>query len=135
MTRPAFPHIPWAAPAEGGNGPRVLGINPWILDFAAFNVWSRPVGLLACLDMLRRAGATVGLLDCLDPTWTDTRWPAPGKYGTGHYPKEEIDPPAPLSFMDRRYSRYGLPRERVIDALAALDPKPDAVLVTTIMTY
>ena len=129
--RPAFPHITWTE----GNGPRILGINPWITDFAAFNVWSRPVGLLACLDMVRNAGASVAIMDCLDPTWADTRWPKPGKYGTGHYPKEEIDTPAPLAFMDRRYSRYGLPREAVREALAALDPIPDAVLVTTIMTY
>lgn len=140
MERPAFPHIPWHEPDSGTGGPRVLGINPWITDFAAFNVWSRPAGLLACLDMARGAGASVALLDCLDPTWgTDPdlglKWPAPGKYGTGHYPKEEIEPPAPLAFMDRRYSRYGLPRERVKEALAALDPIPDAVLVTTVMTY
>lgn len=129
--RPPFPHIPWT----GGDRPRILGINPWITDFAAFNVWSRPVGLLACLDMVRRAGASVALMDCLDPTWADTRWPKPGKYGTGHYPKEEIETPAPLAFMDRRYSRYGLPRDMVREALSRLDPRPDAVLVTTIMTY
>ena len=85
--------------------------------------------------MVREAGATVALMDCLDPTWADTKWPGPGKYGTGHYPKEELEIPAPLAFMDRRYSRYGLPREAVREALAALDPRPDAVLVTTIMTY
>ncbi|BDQ34515.1 B12-binding domain-containing radical SAM protein [Pseudodesulfovibrio portus] len=129
--RPPFPHIPWT----GGDGPRILGVNPWITDFAAFNVWSRPVGLLACLDMVRRAGASVALVDCLDPTWADTKWPRPGKYGTGHYPKEEIDTPEPLAFMDRRYSRYGLPREQVRRALASIDPRPDAVMVTTIMTY
>lgn len=126
-----FPHIPQTA----GDGPRILGINPWITDFAAFNVWSRPVGLLACLDMLRNAGASVALLDCLDPTWDGMKWPKPGKYGTGHYPKKTINTPEPLTFMDRRYSRYGLDRNVVRQALAALDPKPDAVLVTTIMTY
>lgn len=130
--RPAFPHISWSGDPEG---PRVLGINPWIMDFAAFNVWSRPVGLLACLDMIRSGGAQVALLDCLDPTWSDTPWPAPGKYGTGHYPKEEVDPPEALAFMDRRYSRYGLPREQVREALSRIDPAPDAVLVSSIMTY
>jgi hypothetical protein len=140
MARPIFPNIPWSALPDRADGPRVLGINPWITDFAAFNVWSRPAGLLACLDMLRNAGASVALLDCLDPTWEPApelglKWPKSGKYGTGHYHKEEIAPPAPLAFMDRRYSRYGLPRERVVEALAALDPAPDAVMVTTVMTY
>jgi len=136
VSRSAFPAIPWSAPANGHrDGPRILGINPWITDFAAFNVWSRPVGLLACLDMLRNAGASVALMDCLAPMWSGIAWPKPGKYGTGHYPKQAIDTPAPLSFMDRRYSRYGLPRTMVREALAALNPRPDAVLVTTIMTY
>ncbi|MBI9079279.1 MAG: radical SAM protein [Pseudodesulfovibrio sp.] len=132
MTRPSFPDIPWP---DTENGPRILGINPWITDFAAFNVWSRPVGLLACLDMLRNAGASVALMDCLDPTWEDIKWPAAGKYGTGHYPKKELELPDALSSMDRRYSRYGLPRDRVREALAAIDPPPDAVMVSSIMTY
>lgn len=129
--RPNHPHIPWSG---NGDGPRILGINPWITDFAAFNVWSRPVGLLACLSMLRDAGADVALMDCLDPTWADVHWPKPGKYNTGHYPKKELPLPDTLAFMDRRFSRYGQDRDMVIDALAAMDP-PDAVMVTTIMTY
>jgi len=132
MTRPQFPEIAWSG---SGTGPRILAINPWIFDFAAFNVWSRPVGLLACLDMLRGAGATVALMDCLDRTWEDVKWPKPGKYATGHYPKEELPLPDKLSFMDRRYSRYGLPRDVVREALASLDPAPDAVMVSSIMTY
>ena len=130
MTRPVFPNIQWS-----GEGPRILGINPWIFDFAAFNVWSRPVGLLACLDMLRAAGASVALMDCLDRTWSDVPWPKAGKYGTGHYPKEELPLPDELSFMDRRYSRYGLPREQVKEALAALAPAPELIMVSSIMTY
>jgi hypothetical protein len=132
MTRPEHPHIHWSGPADG---PRILGINPWITDFAAFNLWSRPVGLLACLSMVRGAGASVALMDCLDPTWQDVRWPKPGRHGTGHYPKEEIEPPEPLAFTGRRFSRYGLPRELVRQALARLDPAPDAVLVSSTMTY
>lgn len=133
MSRPAHPTIRWTDAAPGA--PRILGINPWIMDFAAFNVWSRPVGLLACLDMVRNAGASVALMDCLDRTWNDVQWPKPGKYGTGHYPKESLPLPDELGFMDRRYSRYGLPRDLVREALTALDPKPDLVMVTTIMTY
>jgi len=136
MSRPAFPDIHWSGAQSGKNsGPRILGINPWITDFAAFNVWSRPVGLLACLDMMRNAGASVALMDCLDPTWDGVKWPAPRKYGTGPYPKEELKLPEQLSFMDRKYSRYGLPRDMVREALSAITPAPDAIMVTSIMTY
>ena len=130
--RPVHPTIRWSGNPDG---PRILGINPWIVDFAAFNLWSRPVGLLACLDMLRNTGASVALMDCLDRTWEDVSWPKPNKCSAGHYPKEELPLPDGLDFMDRRYSRYGLPRELVRDALAALDPAPDAIMVTSIMTY
>ena len=130
--RHTFPDIPWSG---NENGPRILGINPWITDFAAFNVWSRPVGLLACLDMLRNGGASIALMDCLDPTWDEIAWPKPGKYGTGRYPKEELELPDVLSAMDRKYSRYGLPRDMVREALAAITPAPDAIMVTSIMTY
>lgn len=85
--------------------------------------------------MLRSAGAQVALMDCLDPTWENVDWPKPRKYNTGHYPKEELETPEALAFMDRRYSRYGLPRDMVREALAAIETPPDAVLVTTIMTY
>jgi hypothetical protein len=134
MTRPAHPHIPWSG-GRDERAPRVLGINPWITDFAAFNLWSRPAGLLACLAMLRDAGAAVALMDCLDPTWQDVPWPRPGRYGTGRYPKEEIEPPPALAFTGRRYSRYGLDRATVRRALARLDPPPDMVLVSSVMTY
>ncbi|WP_285906058.1 B12-binding domain-containing radical SAM protein [Pseudodesulfovibrio pelocollis] len=134
MTRPTHPHIPWSG-GQGAKPARVLGINPWITDFAAFNLWSRPVGLLACLSMLREAGAAVALMDCLDPTWDGVPWPRPGRHGTGHYPKTEIEPPPALAFTGRRYSRYGLDRDLVRQGLARLDPPPDAVLVSSIMTY
>lgn len=133
MTRAAYPYLPWS----GGNpgAVRILGINPWITDFAAFNLWSRPVGLLACLSMVRDAGAAIALMDCLDPTWEGVRWPRPGRYGTGHYPKQELEPPEALAFTGRRYSRYGLDRAMVREALARLDPAPDAVMVSSVMTY
>ncbi|CCH49383.1 B12-binding domain-containing radical SAM protein [Pseudodesulfovibrio piezophilus] len=131
MRRLSHPHICWT----DNDGPRILGINPWITDFAAFNVWSRPVGLLACLDMLRNAGASVALLDCMDRTWEDVAWPTPGQYATGRYPKETLPLPPAMASMERRYSRYGLPHDHVRQALAALDPPPEAILVTSIMTY
>ncbi len=42
---------------------------------------------------------------------------------------------AELQGEERFYARYGLPLEMVEGALRRLDPKPDAVLVTCLMTY
>ncbi|MDQ7032261.1 MAG: B12-binding domain-containing radical SAM protein [Desulfonauticus sp.] len=132
--RPKWPEITWSFSPKD-DSVRILGINPWIYDFAAYNLWSRPVGLLSCLDALRKVGARIALLDCLDKTWEDVPWPRPHPYGKGHYPKVEV--PRPLVYKDipRRYSRYGLAYHLVRDALFKLNPPPDLVLVTSIMTY
>ena len=45
---------------------RVLCINPWIYDFAAYNLWVEPLGLLTVAAVLRKAGHEVALVDCLD---------------------------------------------------------------------
>ncbi len=117
---------------------RVLGVNPWIYDFAAYNLWARPMGLLACLDMLGKAGCGVALLDCLDPS-SDvcglTRWPRPRRQGVGHYPKTTMPVPKGLEHVPRRWSRYGVSREGFCASLSRLDPPPDLVLLTSVMTY
>ena len=134
--KPKWPAITWAScNDESGDGPRVLGINPWIYDFAAYNLWSRPAGLLAGLHMLRASGARVALMDCLDRTWSDIPWPKAHHTGKGHYPKTLVPKPEALSSVPRRYGRYGHEPDVVREALRRLSPPPDLILVTTIMTY
>ena len=115
---------------------RVLCINPWIYDFAAYNMWIEPLGLLTVAAVLRRAGHDVALIDCLDrhhpaaPTHHSRR----DAYGCGHFTKVEVRKPEILAHVPRRWGRYGLPTnvfERELDA----QPRPDAILVTSMMTY
>lgn len=113
----------------------ILGINPWIYDFAAYNFWSRPVGLLSCLHLFAKQGCEVALLDCLSPLSSSQPWPKPKRDGRGHYPKTPIPKPLALKDIPRQYGRYGLPREYVRQAMQQLNPPPDLVLVTSIMTY
>ncbi len=133
-TKPAWPGIIWR-PFARGDGPGILGINPWVYDFAAYNLWSRPAGLLACLDMLAGSGARTALMDCMDRTWHDQPWPAAGYTGTGRYPRTALPRPGVLADVPRQYSRYGLPGDRVEKTLSRLDPPPDLILITSIMTY
>ena len=107
--------------------PRILLINPWIYDFAAFDFWAKPLGLLYIGESLRRKGMEVALLDCVGAS--DGR-----KYGTGHFRKQEVVKPKALQSIPRRYSRYGISEEAFLEQLASL-PGPDAVLVTATMTY
>lgn len=131
-----WPEITWTSyPNSSQNAPRILGINPWIYDFAAFNLWSRPVGLLWTLGLFLECGAQVALLDCLDQTWEDVKWPLPQKWGQGHYPKKKLPKPYFLKDIERNFSRYGLDYFLVKEALKKISPPPDLVLITSIMTY
>ncbi|MBF0388648.1 MAG: radical SAM protein [Desulfamplus sp.] len=48
------------------NSPHILCVNPWIHDFAAFDFWAKPLGLLQLAAIIRAGGAEVSFLDCLD---------------------------------------------------------------------
>jgi len=109
--------------------PSFLLINPWIYDFAAYDFFARPLGLLYLAGWLRAQGAQVHLLDCLDVPHV-----RPGPFGTGRYPKELVPTPAPLSDIPRRFGRYGLSWADFRARLARM-PRPEAVLVTSLMTY
>ncbi|GAB6111368.1 hypothetical protein [Desulfomicrobium salsuginis] len=134
--KPKRPGITWTFCNDGPeDGPRVLGLNPWIHDFAAYGLWSRPAGLLAGLHMMRAAGARVALMDCLDRAWSAVPWPKAHPTGKGPFPKTPLPKPAALQGVPRRYSRYGHHPDTVRHALQRLSPAPDLVLVTTVMTY
>jgi radical SAM superfamily enzyme YgiQ (UPF0313 family) len=115
--------------------PTILLVNPWIYDFAAYDFWNKPLGLLSIGSLLQRLGYEVHLLDCLhrfDPETADHS--AVKADGTGKYHREIIEKPAVLADVSRNYCRYGLPVHDVEERLARL-PQPDVILVTSFMTY
>ena len=118
----------------------VLLINPWIYDFAAYNEWMEPLGLLSVAAVLRENGYTLSLVDCLDRWHPDLlklqkrEAPKSDQYGCGKFHKTFLDKPAVLGHVPRRYGRYGLPLE-IFEAELDRQPRPDAVLVTSGMTY
>jgi len=88
--------------------PRVLLVNPPIYDFAAYDFWLKPYGLLRVGGRLR-GRAELALFDFLD------RLAAPGRqdsdaWGRGHYPRQIVQKPPFLPVLRRRFSRCGLPR-------------------------
>ncbi|KAA3658030.1 MAG: radical SAM protein [Calditrichaeota bacterium] len=120
--------------------PNILCINPWIYDFAAYDFWSKPLGLLYIAALLRQRGLRVDFIDCLD------RWhpellrlqgkssPKQRKGSVGPFQREVIAKPECLRFVPRNYARYGLP-ERIFISELKKRPYPDVILVTSIMTY
>ncbi|MBF0549120.1 MAG: radical SAM protein [Deltaproteobacteria bacterium] len=109
-------------------GKRILLINPWIYDFAAFDMWAKPLGLLLLGGELMRRGYQVRLVDCLDAPATRRR------FGTGKFKKTDIPVPSTLYGIKRHFGRYGLSSQEVIGKLAQ-SPRPAAILVTSLMTY
>jgi len=115
----------------------ILFVTPWIYDFAAFDFWMKPLGLLSLAALFRANGYAVSYLDCLidhdfaDQTHRKTRRT---EHGTGHFPKEAIEKPPPLYTFPRRYYRYGIRPSRFRRKLLSISA-PDMVLVTCMMTY
>ncbi|MDJ0781086.1 MAG: radical SAM protein [Desulfosarcinaceae bacterium] len=113
----------------------ILLVNPWIHDFAAYDVWAKPLGLLSLGAILRAHGCRVSFIDCLD-RFHPRAVPADPRHrcGRGPFLKTPIEPPAALAHIPRTYSRYGIPPAWLREDLRQL-PRPDAVLVTSLMTY
>ena len=47
--------------------PNILLVNPWIHDFAAYDFWAKPLGLLYIAAWLRANNWKVYIIDCLNP--------------------------------------------------------------------
>jgi len=120
--------------------PSVILINPWVYDFAAYDLWAKPLGLLYLAGQFRASGFQVHLLDCLDvhnpfmETAGFTKRPVRRQYGTGKYWKQTVPKPPQLSNIPRAYSRYGISPE-VFKAELQQIRNPAAILVTSLMTY
>ena len=106
---------------------RILGINPWIFDFAAYDFWLKPYGFLVILQFLRNNSFNVDFIDCMDKKISRDN------FGRGKYYSEIIDKPAVFKNIMRRYKRYGITKEEFTAGLR--DKNPDFILVTSSMTY
>jgi hypothetical protein len=114
---------------------RILLINPWIYDFAAYCEWSEPLGLLSVAAVLEENGYDVALIDCLDRRHPQLpAKPREDDYGRGKFLKTIVEKPPVFSRVQRRYGRYGLPVEVFEEELAG-QPPPDIIMVTSGMTY
>jgi hypothetical protein len=112
----------------------VLLVNPWIYDFAVYDLWMKPWGLLKISAILKRAGYRVFLADAMDrhhraiPVEVQDR-----ADGTGKFFSEEVEKPAALKDIPRKYKRYGLSPELFVEALPEEDV--DVIFVSSGMTY
>jgi radical SAM superfamily enzyme YgiQ (UPF0313 family) len=116
--------------------PRILLANPPIYDFAAFDFWLKPYGLLSVAGYLR-GRADLVLFDYLDrqaPFMAAQDKLCSDRWGRGRFHCERVQSPLCLQEIPRYFRRFGLPRKMFRDFLAAEGPF-DWALVQTMMTY
>ena len=125
---------------------RILLVNPPIYDFAAYDFWLKPYGLLSVAGRLR-GQAELFLFDYLErrgdcglkkPSEANPQSaiinPQSDRWGRGRFPCERIESPGPLQSIPRHFRRFGVPRTVFTDYLRERGPF-DHVLVQTMMTY
>lgn len=108
---------------------KALLINPYIYDFAAYNFWSTPLGLLYLGSVLRKNNIDIKLIDCLDVI--EEKRKADGR---APFIKEKVRKPESLKGIRKNLRRYGISREKLDEELSHVE-SPDLILITSIMTY
>jgi hypothetical protein len=113
---------------------RVLLVNPPIFDFAAYDFWLKPYGLLRVAGILPD-GADAELFDYLDRLHpAASQGGRVDDWGRGSFDSTVVDTPMPLRGMPRRYRRYGIDRDAFRRFLREHGPF-DVALIQTVMTY
>ncbi len=112
---------------------RVLLINPPIYDFAAYDFWMKPLGLLYLSNFLKKENHQVYLLDAtnrLDPCFKKVK---SDFFGRGKIPAQKASKPKILKDIPGNFKRYGIPRKVIEKRIR--DLKPEVVMLTCSMTY
>jgi len=115
---------------------KILLVNPAVYDFAAYDFWVKPYGLLSVAGRLR-GRADFKLFDYMDrrhPFAAQREEAASDRWGRGRFYSEQITRPPCLSDVPRYYRRFGLPRKLFQNFLREHGDF-DFVLVQTMMTY
>lgn len=112
----------------------ILLINPPIYDFAAYDLWLKPLGLLYIASILKQNGTNIILIDYMDRNHPALPAAKSNEWGCGKYISKEVTKPKVLKNIPRKYKRYGMPEEIFKKTLES-QPKPDVILLTSGMTY
>ena len=116
--------------------PRILLVNPPIYDFAAYDFWVKPYGLLSVAGNLRgKAEFTLfDYLDRLHAFYSGLEEFRSDQWGRSKFYLEKIPGPDCLKDIPRHFRRFGLPRRLFQDFLSR-HTDCDFIFVNTVMTY
>ena len=110
-------------------GRRILGVNPPVRDFAYFDLWAKPLGLLYILQWLRDNGNCVDLIDCVYEGRDKAK-----NFGCYKTRRARAEKPSAYRRIPRNYWHFGLREDEFLARLENVE-KPDVILVTSAMTY
>ena len=113
----------------GLTGQTIAALGPPVYDFAWFDLWAKPLGLMNLLALLAERGNDIYFLDAMHEGREK-----PLSFGRWKVRRAETAKPPVYQNIARRYYRFGLEPEAMRARLAAW-PRPGLVLVTSIMTY
>ena len=116
--------------------PSILLVNPPIYDFAAFDFWLKPLGMLSVAGKIAKS-ADLKIFDFLDrkhkfykdkPQFKIDNW------GRGKFFSVKIQKPKVFDKIPRYFQRFGVPAEIFVEYLKTHNPC-DFVFIQTVMTY
>jgi len=113
----------------------ILLVNPYICDFAAYDLWLYPLGLDFLAYLLRGQGFGVVCLDVLRTGRQHWRYYQPQAGGRGKFYRRPIAAPAALHMVrNRHFALYGQPEAVVLRRLKPW-PEVSLILITSLMSY
>ncbi len=111
------------------SGKNILAVNPPVEDFAFFDLWSKPLGLLYLLEKLKENGNDIEFIDCIHEGAVKSK-----SFGREKIAEIEIEKPEVYAGIKRKYHRFGMSDDAFRARLRSTG-RPDIILVTSIMTY
>jgi len=108
---------------------KILVVNPYIYDFAAYDLWMKPLGLLYIVSVLRDVGFEVYYFDCACKPEGKV-----SEHGCSKIRAVEVEKPPVYKSIPRKYKRYGCAVEEFILFMDDIG-QPDLILVSSGMTY
>ncbi len=116
----------------------IFCINPPVEDFSAYSFWSAPLGLLRVVSGLRKLNKNISFFDFLYFSETEesgAQSPEYRKDGRHSFYRREIEKPEAVSFVPRKYFRFGASDNDMRRVFSNIETKPDVILIASGMTY
>ncbi|MCD6123160.1 MAG: radical SAM protein [Spirochaetales bacterium] len=117
--------------------PLALLILPPVYDFALYDLYIKPYGLLRIGRWLKRNGYRISFINALSyrDHLSNRIYKKPRRMsdGTGKFYRRIIEKPSLFKDLKRNYARYGIVEESLKDKIK--EQKPDIILIGSGMTY